>query len=120
MHFSAAIITTAAFTALVSACKQKPIGDNPSGNPIGLPGLAQQVQAGTPFTITWQVCHVALIDIFNRALTVVPSSPQRLAVSPLFSFVGPLRMSFQLPVSLNQYQILAHSFGRRRHLWNQM
>lgn len=59
MHFSAAIITTAAFTALVSACKQKPVGDNPSGNPIGLPGLAQQVQAGTPFTITWQVCHVA-------------------------------------------------------------
>ena len=73
MHFSAAIITAAAFTALVSACKQKPVGDNPSGNPIGLPGLAQQVPAGTPFTITWQVCRVALIDVRNRALTSLPT-----------------------------------------------
>ncbi|KAG7006950.1 hypothetical protein G7Y79_00012g032860 [Physcia stellaris] len=54
MRVSTSLIASA-LTAVVSAttCKQQPIG-NPSGNPIGLPGLAQQVQAGTPFTITWE------------------------------------------------------------------
>lgn len=85
MRVSTSLIASAALTAVVSAttCKQQPVG-NPSGNPIGLPGLAQQVQAGTPFTITWEVCSWPLIEIksFGLSLTSTPlSSLQHLAVS---------------------------------------
>ena len=57
MRFSIAAIQIAALAGLASAqgCKQQPTGAL-AGNPIGAPGLNEQVQVGTPFTITWNVC----------------------------------------------------------------
>lgn len=56
MYFSTSIIVAATVAGLASACPQLPVGSNPSGNPINLPTLNQAVPAGTPFTITWNVC----------------------------------------------------------------
>ncbi|KAL8938036.1 MAG: hypothetical protein Q9216_004108 [Gyalolechia sp. 2 TL-2023] len=54
MKFSVAAIVSASLAGFAAAqtCSTKPVGDNPSGNPISAP-LNQVVKAGTPFTITW-------------------------------------------------------------------
>jgi len=48
------ISAISALAAFVSAYTQPNYSQNPSGNPISLPGLGEQVPVGKPYTITWQ------------------------------------------------------------------
>lgn len=54
MRVAILTLVAAAYTGLATACAQKPVGSQPSGNPISRPVL-EVVEAGKPFTITWQV-----------------------------------------------------------------
>lgn len=56
MQFS--IIATFSGLIALAAAYTTPVGDNPQGNPIALPGLNQQVPKGSPFTITWTVSRI--------------------------------------------------------------
>lgn len=47
------VSTIAALAAFVSAVAPN-YSQSPSGNPISLPGLGEQVPVGKPYTITWQ------------------------------------------------------------------
>ncbi|EEP76955.1 predicted protein [Uncinocarpus reesii 1704] len=51
MKFTAAVFT--ALVAVVAAVRQPDYSKPPHGNPIALPGLAEQVPAGQEYTITW-------------------------------------------------------------------
>lgn len=67
MRVSIATLLAAAYTGLATACSQQPVGSNPSGNPISAPVL-QVVEAGKPFTITWNVRIE--FPYFSRLLTL--------------------------------------------------
>ncbi|KAL9006946.1 MAG: hypothetical protein Q9188_000322 [Gyalolechia gomerana] len=64
MKFSVAAIVSASLAGFAAAqtCSTKPVGDNPSGNPISAP-LNQIVKAGTPFTITWTPTTTGTVSI---------------------------------------------------------
>lgn len=69
LALSALLILTSA-----QGCAQKPSGAN-IGNPIGAPGLNQQVPVGTPFTITWTPTtpgNVALVLLRGPSTNVLP------------------------------------------------
>ncbi|KAI4121144.1 MAG: hypothetical protein LQ338_006536 [Usnochroma carphineum] len=65
MKFSAAALASASFASVVAGqgcASQKPVGDNPSGNPIHAP-LSQIVPAGTPFTVVWTNTTTGFVNI---------------------------------------------------------
>jgi hypothetical protein len=79
-----------ALAALASAYTQPDYTQNPSGNPIGLPGLNQQVPAGEPFTITWDPTTagtVSLILLRGPSTNVVPIATLADAIPNSGSFV---------------------------------
>ncbi|TQB77399.1 hypothetical protein MPDQ_003037 [Monascus purpureus] len=68
-------IFSAALVALASAYTPPDYNQPPSGNPIALPGLNEQVPAGKPYTITWQPTTpgtVALVLLRGPSSNVVP------------------------------------------------
>jgi hypothetical protein len=62
MRFSSFTIISA-LAALASAHTQPDTSKPPTGNPIALPGLAEQVQAGKPYTITWDPTSKGKVSI---------------------------------------------------------
>ncbi|KAL4922719.1 Ser-Thr-rich glycosyl-phosphatidyl-inositol-anchored membrane family-domain-containing protein [Aspergillus aurantiobrunneus] len=77
MHF----FTTGLISALVAVATAYTIPDYsvaPSGNPIGTPGLQEQVPAGQPYTITWDPTTEGLISLVllrGPSTNVVPLYP---------------------------------------------
>ncbi|MCJ1229666.1 hypothetical protein MMC12_006335 [Toensbergia leucococca] len=77
MQFSICTLLSAALVGLASAYTQ-PVGANPSGNPIVLPGLNQIVPAGTPFTVQWTPTTAGTVTILllqGPSTDVVPLYP---------------------------------------------
>ncbi|KAI4212868.1 MAG: hypothetical protein LQ351_004393 [Letrouitia transgressa] len=77
MRLSVVAIVSTAFASIAfgqNQCSTKPVGDNPSGNPISAP-LNEVVPAGTPFTISWTPTtpgNVSILLLRGPSTNVLP------------------------------------------------
>ena len=79
MRFAISLLT-AALAAVAAAVPQS--GGSPSGNPIAKPGLNEQVKAGEPFTITWQVRTLDTLALKRRRVLVPHETPHACRCRP--------------------------------------
>lgn len=117
MRFSAVAIISA-LAAVASAATPADTSKPPSGNPIALPGLDEQVPVGKPYTITWDATtpgKVSIILLRGPSNNVVPIATLADAVPNSGEFVWTPASSLEGDVSHYGLQIVVEGTGQYQY-----
>ncbi|KAL8933820.1 MAG: hypothetical protein Q9211_005563 [Gyalolechia sp. 1 TL-2023] len=119
MKFSVAAIVSASLAGFAAAqtCSTKPVGDNPSGNPISAP-LNQVVNAGTPFTITWTPTTTGTVSIVllrGPSTNVLPIGCLADNIANTGQFVWTPSSSLEADVTRYGIQIIVSGTGQYQY-----